>query len=130
MIVLIIINILLITISGAAKAISDVSIINGSFDKLSSLKQTFWRKSQSSSNKWKNNDPNQGEKFFGSSTFLVFVTDAWHLFDVIRDFALIICGIISFFICIQTGIHPWVILIIYPLRQIIFELTYTWLRKT
>jgi len=30
-------------------------------------------------NKWKNGDPKQGEKFFGSSTFLVWTTDLWHL---------------------------------------------------
>jgi hypothetical protein len=30
-------------------------------------------------NKYKNGDPNKGEKFFGSTTFLVFFTDLWHL---------------------------------------------------
>jgi hypothetical protein len=30
-------------------------------------------------NKWKNGDRKQGELFFGSSTFLVWTTDAWHL---------------------------------------------------
>ena len=30
-------------------------------------------------NKWKNGDRKQGERFFGSSTFLVWTTDAWHL---------------------------------------------------
>ena len=39
----------------------------------------FFNPSLSWRNKWKNGDPNQGEKFFGSSTFLVWTTDAWHL---------------------------------------------------
>ena len=30
-------------------------------------------------NKWKNGNRTQGERFFGSSTFLVWTTDAWHL---------------------------------------------------
>ena len=30
-------------------------------------------------NKWKNGDHLQGEKFFGSSTFMVWTTDLWHL---------------------------------------------------
>lgn len=30
-------------------------------------------------NKYKNNDPTLGPKFFGSKTFLVFTTDLWHL---------------------------------------------------
>jgi len=34
-------------------------------------------------NKWKNGDRKQGELFFGSSTFLVWTTDAWHLFKTI-----------------------------------------------
>jgi hypothetical protein len=29
--------------------------------------------------KWKNGDRSQGERFFGSSTFLVWLTDGWHL---------------------------------------------------
>lgn len=28
--------------------------------------------------KWKNGCPSQGEAFFGSSTFMVWVTDGWH----------------------------------------------------
>jgi len=30
-------------------------------------------------NKYKNGDPSQGPRFFGSETFLVFLTDGWHL---------------------------------------------------
>ena len=30
-------------------------------------------------NKYKNGDPTQGPRFFGSETFLVFLTDGWHL---------------------------------------------------
>jgi len=130
MIVLIIFSILFTLISGVSKAICDVSSINGSLDKLSSLNPFYWRKSISSVNKWKNQDPKQGEKFFGSSTFFVFLTDAWHLFDVIRDISLIVCGITTFSLCIVTGIYPWLIIIsIYPIRQIIFQITYSWLRK-
>jgi len=29
-------------------------------------------------NKWKDGDPKKGERFFGSSTFLVWTTDLWH----------------------------------------------------
>ena len=34
-------------------------------------------------NKWKNGDINNGPKFFGSSTFLVWTTDLWHLLKVL-----------------------------------------------
>ena len=50
----------------------DVSAIDG-------FENPWWNKSQSWENKWKNGDPEQGERFFLSSTVLVFLTDGWHL---------------------------------------------------
>jgi len=38
----------------------------------------FWSPQLSYKNKYKNHDPAQGEKFFGSTTFLVWTTDAYH----------------------------------------------------
>ena len=43
----------------------------------------WWTMKDSWKNKWKNGDPKQGERFFLSSTALVFVTDAWHFFQMI-----------------------------------------------
>lgn len=43
------------------------------------LGNTFWDNSVAWSNKWKNNDPNNGEAFFGSSTIFVSLVDGWHL---------------------------------------------------
>jgi hypothetical protein len=42
----------------------------------------FWNPYESWPNKWKNGDKKQGEKFFLSSTWLVFLTDSWHLFKM------------------------------------------------
>lgn len=39
----------------------------------------FWDNDLAWSNKWKNQDPSQGEVFLGSSTFLVTFMDGWHL---------------------------------------------------
>jgi hypothetical protein len=41
--------------------------------------QKFLNPDLSAGNKWKNGDDTQGEKYFGSSTFLVWLTDGWHL---------------------------------------------------
>lgn len=38
----------------------------------------FWNPSISWENKWKNGDPQQGEKYLGSSTVFVPFQDAWH----------------------------------------------------
>lgn len=39
----------------------------------------FWKPAMSGANKYKNGDPNQGARFPGSKTWLVFVTDGYHL---------------------------------------------------
>jgi hypothetical protein len=39
----------------------------------------FWKPALSGANKYKNGDPNQGAKFPGSKTYLVFLTDGYHL---------------------------------------------------
>lgn len=56
----IIISILLVVISGIAKAICDLS----SDDKIKFKPEIYWVKSKSWVNKWKNGDPKQGEKFW------------------------------------------------------------------
>jgi hypothetical protein len=39
-------------------------------------------------NKWKNGDYTQGEKFLGSSTIFVFVTDLWHFLQFLMILAI------------------------------------------
>lgn len=88
-------GIILFGISAISKAIMDHCAI-GTWD------SKWWNKSKSwittyddkihghpvkmykiYSNKWKNGDPDQGEAFFGSSTFLIWLTDGWHFFQMI-----------------------------------------------
>jgi hypothetical protein len=69
-----------------AKAICDLS----SDDKIKFKPETYWVKSKSWVNKWKNGDPKQGEKFWKSSGWLVALTDAWHLFGLIERISLAI----------------------------------------
>lgn len=76
---LIILSVVFSVIAGISKAICDLSEEN----KLKFYKKTFWVKSLSWQNKWKNGDKKQGEKFFGSSRWFVMLTDAWHLFGVL-----------------------------------------------
>ena len=45
--------------------------------------QQWWDISKSSGNKWKNGSKANGEAFFGSTTFLVAFTDAWHCFKAL-----------------------------------------------
>lgn len=50
----------------------------------------FGYKSETWTNKYKNNDPNQGEKFLFSTTLLVSFTDLWHLIQSLYYFCIFV----------------------------------------
>jgi hypothetical protein len=60
------------------------------FDKrgISTLGNQFWDNRLAWRNKWKNGNPNDGERFLGSSTFLVMLMDGWHVVKAIWLFHL------------------------------------------
>lgn len=64
----------------------------------------FWNPSRSWRNKYKNGMEEDGAKFFGSTTFLVFITDGWHLFQFLCT-SFIILGMI----CLVNAMefYPW-----------------------
>ena len=79
-------------------------------------------------NKWKDRDPSKGEKFPGSSTIFVFITDLWHF----AKFLMLWC--ISLAIVFYTPITPYLILDIIILHvsfTFIFELFLSkiWIKK-
>lgn len=49
------------------------------------LNDKFWNYTVSHTNKYKNNNPNEGEKFLGSKTIFVFTTDGIHLTKFINN---------------------------------------------
>jgi hypothetical protein len=72
----------------------------------------------SQKNKWKNGDRKNGERFFGSSTFLVWLTDFWHFMKMLMLIFL------SFSIVSYQTIYNWYIdtAIMYLAFTIPFEL--------
>lgn len=56
---------------------------------LPGINDQFWNTSLSWKNKYKNGDPAQGDAYFLSSTALVFTTDAFHLFRMCSNVAMI-----------------------------------------
>jgi len=64
---------------------------------LPNANQNYWDANKSWPNKWKNGDPLQGTKFLGSTTFLVWTTDGYHLTRFIRNATMITA------ICIPIG---------------------------
>ena len=75
-------------IFGVSKSITDITESCFSISRLRYLNPLFWDKHQSWKNKWKNGNPKDGERFLGSSTLLVWITDAWHLFTGLSYMAL------------------------------------------
>lgn len=105
-------SIVLLVMSGAAKAFMDLSA-DGKLE-ASKNKANSWR------NKWKHGDPNLGEKFPGSSTVFVFVTDFWHL----MQFVFLNCLIIGTVLFGQYSNLVWSLVVCSILPRIVFEITY------
>ena len=91
------------------------------FDKMDhkygDLNDQFWNGKISHQNKYKNFDPQQGPAYFGSTTFLVWTTDSYHLSRMGRNLS------ISTAVAIKIGEKQrwWH----YPLEAVIYWLTYT-----
>jgi len=62
--------------------------------------QLFWDPKLSWRNKYKNNDPLLGEKFFLSKSLLVGFTDAWHMFKLFRTFFIFAGAYFLFVTCV------------------------------
>ena len=74
-------------------------------------------------NKYKNNNPDLGPKFFGSTTFLVWTTDLWHLSKMIMIVSMVI-GTVFYTPIIITGYMFWDLLINLGLVYIPFGLSF------
>lgn len=108
---------LLLIISGVSKAVQDKVNFHFSESIFAKLNGYFWNPVYSSLNKWKDGIKKRGEKFFGSSTFLVGSTDAWHLFQTVRDVAFAL----AFFLL--GAYSTWYIAIGgYVLSRIVFQI--------
>ena len=81
----------LMCLSGGFDATAEVLKINYSyFDKVfPGADPQFWDAKKSAKNKWKNGDSQQGERFFLSSTALVWTTDGYHLMRMMRNCTMI-----------------------------------------
>lgn len=108
---------LLVVISATSKAIQD-KILYHFYESRFKNWSTFWNPEKSWENKWKDGDPKKGEKFPGSSTIFVSLTDAWHLFGMIRNLSLVSC------IPIISGI--WWLFLLYPVFFGTFHVLFTW----
>ena len=85
---MIVLGMILVLAAGVAEAGMD-TLSHHYYSSIFSMKNdNFWNPAYSWTNKYKNNDPHAGSKFFGSTTFLVWLTDGWHMFKFIRNLLL------------------------------------------
>jgi hypothetical protein len=134
MIITIFLIIFFLIIASISKSIMDT--VNFHFEKsiFSKFKNNlWWDQKQSWKNKYKNKDPLQGSAFFGSTTFLVFLTDAWHFFQMLMLISLFIIPILSLSLCITLSWY-WLIIIFFIIKiifSIIFELFWSkiWIKN-
>jgi hypothetical protein len=71
----------MVLLAGAADGVNQALMYQyGGFKKtFPNANDQFWKPSLSGANKYKNGDPRQGAAFPGSRTWLVFLTDGYHL---------------------------------------------------
>lgn len=76
---------ILVIIAGLAEGIMDYIWFHYKGDNSFLNPDLSWR------NKWKHGNPKYGERFFLSSTILVFLTDGWHLMKWTRNRSIDLC---------------------------------------
>jgi hypothetical protein len=85
-------------------------------------------------NKWKNGYPADGERFWGSSTIFVWLTDGWHLFDFLRDQSRnCAIGVCVYRLCDFYFTPGWLgivaLVVIIVVAQAVFEVIYRKFRE-
>lgn len=120
------ISIILCLLAGIAKAAMDLSAHGKPFWFMHSTQYSpsndWWYMDRSAGFKWKNGeDSADGEKFLGSSTVFVFLTDFWHLAQFF--FLNLMIAAIVFY---KPIVNPWIdFIILAVVLKGTFELFYS-----
>jgi hypothetical protein len=84
-------GIIAFALAGLFEAVMDTLQFHYSYSIFYSKRnRLFWDPSISWRNKYKDGDSTEGPKFPGSTTIFVGLTDAWHLFKLLRNLAIFI----------------------------------------
>lgn len=111
-------SIIFIVLASICKAIKDTLDFHYNTSIFSNCNARYFYPTISWQNKYK--EDLKTPKFFGSTTFLVFLTDAWHLFDFLQTIFFIVAIVVysKIVFCIVD------IYILYCIFSICFELFY------
>jgi len=83
-ILVLIISAILLFMAGIAKGIQDTLQFHFSESPFAKKNEDFWNPERSWTNKYKDWPEDMRPRFWGAKTFLVFLTDGWHLFSTIE----------------------------------------------
>jgi hypothetical protein len=128
---MILLGIILVAIAAIAEAIMDTLSHRFNNSIFSELDRFWWDPTFSWRNKYRQRNITLGPRFWGSTTFFVFTTDAWHMFKMISKegsllgIALILVGVLD--------VNFWHVAILFTLNRlffgIVFHINYTYLFK-
>ena len=120
-------SLIFIFLAGVCNSIMDVVSFRYEVSFFKKFSKKWFDPKISWTNKWKDGNPNKGEKFIGSSTVLVSFTDAWHFFKSLMIF-FIILGIVFYKPLINNYID---MIILYGTFTVTFELFWSkiWIKK-
>lgn len=109
-------------LAAACNAVMDVLAFKFKTSVFKDLNPDWWNPSISWRNKYKDKNPNKGERFPGSTTALSFITDAWHLFQFLSNSFLALSVVFVFLH--YTSINWWQALIMFLGLKVIWGLIF------
>lgn len=119
---------LLLTLSYAAKAAKEKCLFHYSSSVFAKGNPLFFDNRVSWKNKWKGGDPKQGERFLGSSTVFVFVTDFFHLAQFIELNSVMLA--LSLTLSVTVGYHFLLVFVgIRVIYALVFNLGFDYILK-
>lgn len=81
----------------------------------------FWNPEESWRNKYRNADPLAGPRFPGSTTLFVGLTDAWHMFKLLRN----AFAVLASFVLLYALLGGWWALIYVVVSRIVYGVIFT-----
>jgi hypothetical protein len=127
MMVLVILVFVCWILAAICNAVMDILAFKYKYSIFSSWNPNYWNPSISWRNKYKNRKVSNGPAFFGSTTFLVFTTDAWHLFQFFSNSFIVVSIILTVHVyCTPTWWQNIVLFIVFKIAWgAPFELFYS-----
>lgn len=120
------IMILFCGLAGAMKAVKDTLMFHFSGSIFATLSAKYWNPAVSWVNKYKNWPEDASEAFFLSKSWLVWLTDAWHLADTLETLFFFVALVLALLHKLEPKRALVQALYAAVLHQAIFVLLYGW----